>query len=224
MAEGHRGRLKYRFQAEGLSNFDPHTALELLLFYVIPRRDTNLIAHRLVDAFGSFSNVLDAPLEELQKVEGIGENTALFLKMIPQLSSYYLTDRAEVRRQIGSASEAGDYLLPRFIGKTNEQVYLLCMDNAGKILYGSFIHQGTVNFAALSPRTVAEIALRVGASRIIIAHNHPHGFAIPSKQDVSSTNALLRALQPLGIHLADHLIIANQDFVSLAESGCLSSL
>ena len=222
MAEGHRERLKRRFLNEGLRNFEDYQALELLLFYVIPRKDTSPIARTLIQRFGSFSAVLEAPLEELKKVEGMGESSATYLKVLSAMSNYYMTDLTRFKKQITSTREARDYLLPRFIGLTNECVYLLCLDKSGRILHGDFINEGTVDISTLSPRTIVEIALRVGASRIILSHNHPRGFALPSSSDVASTLELKNLLETLGIELADHLIVSENDCVSLRESKILT--
>ena len=138
------------------------------------------------------------------------------------MSNYYMTDLTRFKKQITSTREARDYLLPRFIGLTNECVYLLCLDKSGRILHGDFINEGTVDISTLSPRTIVEIALRVGASRIILSHNHPRGFALPSSSDVASTLELKNLLETLGIELADHLIVSENDCVSLRESKILT--
>ncbi|MGN0664286.1 MAG: RadC family protein [Negativibacillus sp.] len=224
MAEGHRERLKKRFLKEGLSNFEDYQALELLLFYAIPRKDTSPIARALIKRFGSFSAVLDAPVEELQKVEGMGEASAVYLHLLPAMANYYMNDLCRYKKQITSTKEAGDYLKPQFIGKTNEMVYLLCLDSGGRILYGDFVNEGTVELASLPLRSIVEIVLRVGASSVILAHNHPRGFALPSREDITSTHALQQSLHCLGIRLLDHLIVAENDYVSLSESNQLLSL
>lgn len=223
MAEGHRERLKRRFLNEGLRNFEDYQALELLLFYAIPRKDTSPIARALIQRFGSFSAVLEAPLEELQKVDGMGESSATYLKILSAAAGYYMTDLTRFKKQITSTGEAREYLLPRFLGLTNECVYLLCLDKSGRILYGNLINEGTVDLSTLSPRTVVEIALRVGASRIILAHNHPRGFAIPSSDDIATTVELRTLLSTLGIELADHIVVSENDCVSMRESRLISS-
>ena len=224
MAEGHRERLKRRFLKEGLNNFEDYQALELLLFYAIPRKDTSPIARELIKRFGSFSGVLSAPVDELKKVDGMGESSATFLSLVSAAGSYYLRDLCRYKKQITSTKDAGDYLVSQFIGLSNECVYLLCIDNGGRILHGDFISEGTVGLSSLSVRSVAEIALRVGAASVIIAHNHPRGFATPSSSDLQSTHILQKALQNLSIALLDHIILAENDYVSMAQSGMLLKL
>lgn len=219
---GHREKLKARFLKNGLDAFEPHNALELLLFYAIPRRDTNELAHRLMKTFGSFAAVLDAPLEQLMEVEGIGQNTAVLLKMIPQLCRMYLDDSNQGGRQLQTSEEIGGYLMPKFVGMTVEGVYLLCMDNRNKILFSQMISTGgTVNASSVTIRVIVEAAVRCQATQVVLAHNHPQGFALPSQQDIAATRAIAQHLRVLGIQLTDHIITAKNDYVSLAQSGIL---
>lgn len=217
--DGHRKRLKARFVKSGLDDFEPHNALELLLFYSIPRKDTNPIAHRLINRFGSFSAVFDAKPEELAKVEGITENTAVLISMIPQLARKYLEDKADAQNLIGSFNDIGTYLLPKFVGRTVETIILAALDNKNKIISCSIIAEGENDRASLSKRKVMEEAIRVGATRVIIAHNHPRGFAVPSKEDLILTKEVYFLLKSVDIELVDHIIFAEDDFVSLSASG-----
>ncbi len=224
MAEGHRERLRRRFVKEGLRNFEDYQALELLLFYVIPRRDVSPLARDLIQRFGSFSGVLCASVEELEKVPGIGESAAVFLHLLSELYPYYLNDLHRYKRQITDPKDLEEHLAPRFLGLGKEVVYLICLDNSNRIIYSDFISKGNVNHTSIDIRTIAEIALRVESRSIIIAHNHPHGFAIPSEQDLVTTRQLQRSLHTLGIELLDHLIFADGDYVSLQQSGKMLEL
>lgn len=217
--EGHRERMRARFLKTGLDGFDDHTALELLLFYSIPRGDTNGIAHRLMERFGSFSGVLDASIEELQKVPGIGERSAFLLKMIPEFSRRYQEDRHSMGTILDSSEKIGNYLRNKYIGRTNEVVYLICLDNKKKLLYCDILTEGTINSAPITVRSIVEIAMRVGAASVVISHNHPQGFALPSADDIATTQKLRTALQMVSVELLDHIIVAQDDFVSLADSG-----
>ena len=124
--EGHRQRVKDRFRREGLDNFDELYVLELLLFYCIPRKDTNPIAHRLLDHFGSLTAVLEASPEELEKVEGINASASTFLSLITQVGRYYQVHRAEPGDILRTSDQCGNYLMPYFFGRDNETVFLLC--------------------------------------------------------------------------------------------------
>lgn len=219
--EKHRDRLRERFLKDGLDSFEPHNVLELLLFYARPRGDTNPLAHRLVETFGSLSGVLDAAVEDLCQVEGMGKKTAVFLKMIPQVSRYYLDDKFKNGYIIDGAKSAGEFLLPKFVGKTNEVVYLVCLDNKGKVINTTQVMEGSVNATQVSARRIIEIAIRTNASAVIISHNHPNGVAIPSGADVATTRNLDQALRLVGISLMDHIIVAEDDFTSMADSGII---
>lgn len=217
--EGHRERMRKRFREEGLDMFTDIQALELLLYYTIPRRDTNLIAHNLLERFGSFSQVLEAPVEELVKVEGVGENTAVFLHLIPQAGRFYMRDRTDNVKVLPTLESCADFLVPRFIGRRVEMVFLLCMDAKCKVLSCRKISEGSVNTAGISVRKIVEQALAAGASSVVIAHNHPGGLAIPSNEDIQTTEKIADSLRALDIHLVDHIIVADGDYVSLAQSG-----
>lgn len=219
MHEGHRERMKEKFLAAGLDGFQPHEVLELLLFYAIPRKDTNEIAHCLIDTFGSLSAVFDAPFDLLKKVEGVGDNTALFIKLFPQLCRRYLEDKHDNKDKIISMDLAGQIMLRKFVGRDQEAVILLLLDAKGRQLYCGVVNEGTVNAADIYVRKVVELALMYHASLALISHNHPSGVALPSSSDLEATVCLRDALKLVGVRLLDHIIVADNDYVSLAESG-----
>lgn len=203
----------------GLDDFAPHNVLEFLLFYSIPRGDTNPIAHRLIDAFGSLSGVFDATPEELMKVSGVGESTAILISMIPQMARKYLEDKADAVNVVGGCGDIGAYLLPKFVGRTNEALMMVSIDNKNKVISCSVVAEGTVDSAKVSRCKVMEEAMKVKATRVILAHNHPRGVAVPSAEDVAMTREIGRLFAQVGIELVDHIIIADDDYVSMAASG-----
>lgn len=216
--KGHRERLKQRFLEEGLDHFTDVQVLELLLFYAIPQKDTNPIAHTLLDHFGSLSRVLDAPVEELKKVSGIKDNTATLLALVTQLCRYYQVDSAQRVEILNSLEACGNYLVPRFFGRTKETVFLLCLDAKCKVICCKEIGEGSVNAASISIRKVVETALNANATSVILAHNHPSGLALPSEEDVLTSKQLYTALRAVDIVLADHMVVADGDYVSMAQS------
>ena len=218
---GHRARMKQRFLEHGLDNFNDLNVLELLLFYAIPRQDTNEIAHRLLDRFGSFSAVLEATIEELREVPGVGENAATLLKLIPQIDRRYLISKTEERPQIRSSAQAGKILIPRFRYAREEIVYLLCLDSRNMLISCEEIGRGTLGEANVSVRAIVEMALKRNAAAVILAHNHVDGFAIPSHADQHATRQIYDALKLVGIMMTDHIVVAGDDFVSFADSGLL---
>ena len=218
--DGHRQRLIQRFLEEDLDNFEPHNVLELLLFYAIPRKDTNELAHVLIDTFGSLKGVFDAPYEELIKVAGIGPNTAALLKLVPTLTrTYYSSDARSVI--LDTSEKSGEYFLPYYIGQTEEVVRLACLDAGGKVISNQILHRGSANAAEVNLRKIVNIALRNNAMGVILAHNHPGGLPLPSEEDVATTKSIREALMPMGILLMDHIIVAGQDYVSMARSGII---
>jgi DNA repair protein RadC len=217
--DGHRERLRQRFLSEGLEGFAEHNVLELLLHYAMPRRDTNPLAHGLIEHFGSLSGVLDASVEELCKVQGVGVHTASMLALMPPLFKRYQLSGQKSERCIDTVEKAGAYLIPQFIGAKSEVVFLLCLDAKGKLLGCRQLFEGSVNAAQIGTRKVVETALTLRASSVILAHNHLSGVALPSKEDEATTLTLRSALAAVGVTLADHIIVADNDFVSLAQSG-----
>ena len=208
--------------AEGLDNFTQEQVLELLLFYGIPRIDTNEIAHDLVSHFGSLSQALDAPVKELMKVPGIGESAAVLLHLISETSRYYQINRMMHEKVLNTMEKCAQYLIPHFVGRRNETVFLLCLDAKCKLLCCREISEGTVNAAGVSVRKVVEAALAVNATSVIMAHNHPSGVAVPSAEDVLTTQRIAEALRTVDIILADHIIVSDDDYVSIRQSKLYS--
>jgi len=216
--DGHRERVKNRFRKEGLDHFEEVHVLELLLFYVVPRVDTNPLAHRLLEHFGSLRNVLEATAEELVKVQGVKENIATFLTLISDVTRYYNVRLQKDVTKITTTQQCGEYLKPFFIGKRNEIVYLMCLDSSGKLLSCKSIGEGSVNAAAVSVRKIVEASLAANASSVILAHNHPNGLALPSPEDVQTTQRVAKALNLVDILLADHLVFAQNEYSSMLVS------
>lgn len=217
--DDHRQRVRQRFLESGLDDFHEIQALELLLFYCIPRRDTNPVAHALLEHFGSFSQVMEAPVEELKKVKGMGESSAVFLHLVTAVSRYYQVDRVKQVKTLPTIEDCGRYLIPFFHGRRNETVFLLCMDAKCKVICCKEIGEGSVNSAGVPIRRIVETALGVSATTVVLAHNHPSGLALPSGEDIETTHRAAAALNAVEINLADHIVVADDDFVSIAQSG-----
>ncbi len=217
--KGHRERLKKRFLEGGLDDFTDIQALELLLFYAIPQKDTNPIAHDLLDSFGSLSQVLEASPEELKKVKGISDHAATLLTLVTQLSRYYQVDCAKQVKCLTTLDDCGEYLVPYFFGRNQETVFLLCLDAKCKVLCCKEVGEGSVNSASISIRKIVETALAANATTVVLAHNHPSGIALPSAEDLETTRRVAAALQAVEINLADHIVVAEGDYVSMAQSG-----
>ena len=222
---GHRARLRARFKAEGLSGFADHNVLELLLFYSIPQRDTNALAHRLIAEFGSLSGVFDASIDALQSVDGIGETTAVLIKMIPEIFARYEQDKVRTDALIlDTAQKAGEYLVPIFLGKTTERLVVICLNHKCKVTNTVTVSEGTGDSTELSLRKIAEAAINSNASSVILAHNHPAGVAAPSGADVEMTRHMILCLKNFDITVHDHFIIAGKDWFSMATSKRFRSM
>ena len=217
--DGHRQRLKERFLSQGLDGFTDIQVLELLLFYALPRRDTNPIAHELLKKFGAVRQVLEAPVERLTEVEYITENAAVLLKLAPAMLRYYQVDKVKEDMPLVTIHACGDYLKHFFLGRKNETVFLLCLDAKCKVLACREVGEGSVNSANVPIRRVVEIALAEGASTVILAHHHPSGIAIPSGEDLATPRRLYAALSTVDVILADHIVVADDDYVSMIQSG-----
>lgn len=220
--QGHRAKMRQRFLKNGLESFADHEALELLLYYAIPRQDTNPIAHRLMERYGSLSAVLTAPVEDLKKVEGIGESAAILLLAAGQIGRKARLSDAAQSRALTDVESVGAYLLERYAGESHELVYQLCLDRKGKLLVCKRLGDGGAFAAALDIRKMVENAILTSASTVILAHNHPSGIALPSADDCAATTRAAQALETIGVTLADHIIVADGDFVSMAQSGYLT--
>ena len=217
--KGHRERLKKRFLEHGLDSFTDVQALELLLFFAVPRQDTNPMAHALLDRFGSLSQVLAASPAELQKVPGIGANGAALLSLVPQFCRFCQVDSVQRIKCLTTLDACGEYLLPYFLGRNQETVFLLCLDAKCKVLCCKEVGEGDVNSASISIRKIVETALVTNASTVVLAHNHPSGVATPSEEDIQTTRQVAAALRAVGITLIDHMVVAEGDFISMAQSG-----
>lgn len=216
---GHRQRMKERFLKEGLDHFSDIQVLELLLFYAIPRQDTNPIAHALLERFGSLPQVLEAPVEELEKVPGVGPSAALLLNLATAVGRYYMVQRSQNVTILNTIQACGDYLKSVFIGRRTELVYLLCLDAKCKVLCCREVAEGSVNSANVPIRRIVEMGLAANATSVILAHNHPSGIAIPSDEDVATTHRVAAALRMVDIQLVDHIVVADDDYVSMVQSG-----
>ena len=220
---GHRKRLKKKFIENGFDIFEPHEALEMYLFYAIPRKDTNPLAHRLLDRYLTIGGVCDAPIDELQREFGLSESASVFLKMLPEMSRLYAESKLSDDYVIDYET-LGDVFKTKFIGRTNEAVALMLGDAKGKMIYFDIISKGSLNSASMPIRKIVDLSLRHNAKTAFIAHNHPSGSALPSGDDIDTTQTILETLASVDVELVDHFIITDDDYVSLRQSGIAGSI
>lgn len=219
--DGHRDRVRKRFLMNDLNGFADHEALELLLYYAIPRGDVNPLAHALMDRFGSLAGVFSAPQELLTQVEGVGERTAMLLRLVPQIAQKARLTELEREVALNTRERVGEYLLELFSRERNEAVYQVCLDGKGKLLTCRRLGEGSASAVNLDVRKIVQNAITFCASSVILAHNHPSGVALPSEADQTATLRVKAALESVDVRLEDHIVVADHDFISFAQSGLL---
>lgn len=207
--DGHRERLKKRFLSAP-DSFEDHELLELLLFYAIPRRNTNDIAHFLLDRHGSVRGVFDANISSLCQTDGIGENSAIFLRAVSEILMRYERSICTHGELIDSCSDMGRYVKSLFVGTEQEITYLLLFNNSKKLIGFKKVGEGYSCENLISVRDIVEMSLASNASCAVLAHNHPNGQAVPSSDDLYSTRKVEETLRAVGVTLVDHFIIAGE--------------
>ena len=217
--QGHRQRVREKYMLNGIESFKHHEALELYLFYAIPYKDTNELAHRLLAQFGSLSAVFDAPPSALRDF-GLSESAVTLLKLLPDMSRLYKIDKTENSSKVINGFALCSYFEPFFHGMTDEVTRLLLTDKKGKEVYSGIIARGSINTTDVPVRKIVELALYYNASYAALAHNHPNGFAKPSDEDLETTKKVFFALRLISVKLVDHVVVADDDSVSM----CLSSM
>ncbi|MEE0930170.1 MAG: JAB domain-containing protein [Acutalibacteraceae bacterium] len=220
---GHRDRLRKKFLSNGFDGLEKHEVLELVLYYGIPRKDTNPIAHKLLDCFGSISAVMDAPIDKLKEA-GISENCAIYLKMIPQICRMYMEDKHNNKDKIIDSNNIGDKLKYKFVGRDYEAVVLMLMDSKYKEVFCGVVSKGSVSACEIYVRKIIELAVLYNAKFAVLSHNHPSGLALPSNDDIVTTKKIYNALRLIDVALIDHIIVADDDYVSLNESGFMEEM
>lgn len=217
--EGHRERARQEFLQHGFDrNTPPHKILELLLFYCVQRADTNPIAHELIAKYGSVAGVLDAPVEELATFKGMSERSAVLLKLIMPIARRYIYDKQEQKPTFCSLDAIGKYILGRYLGETQEKLGIMCLDTKGALLSFGFLSDGDLSSVGMSSRELAKAVLKSNATAAVLCHNHPNGIALPSDSDVLLTKQAAETLSNIGVQLIDHIVVADTDFVSMAQS------
>jgi len=217
--QGHRARLKQRFAEHGLDGFHDYEVLELLLTYVIPRKDVKPIAKRLLKQFKTLAGVFDAEVEALQTVEGLGAASAQFLKLVRATHLEYLASELAEKPKLDSPDVVKDWLRVSLQDKSIEYFGALFTDQQHRCISTETLFEGTVDRAVVYPRTVVKRALALDAKGIIIFHNHPAGTAVASEQDIALTQQLLEACATLDIKLLDHFLLAGKQVLSFQEQG-----
>ncbi len=222
--DGHRERLRNKIKSNGLESLEPHEVLEYILYFAIPRKNTNDIAHDLIKKFGSVVDVLEADKEKLVEVEGVGLKVADFLTSLPEISRYYFNFEKLSTIKFTKTKDIAKYLITHFKGKKHEIFTVICLNNKGELIVCKDLFVGTVNEVNVCMRKFTEEILATNCAAVLISHNHPNGFVAPSGNDLVLTKTIINLLQPLSIQFLDHILVAGKDFVSFRESGALRAI
>lgn len=219
MAEGHRKRVSQRFTEENIDTIPDYVVIEKLLHGVIQRRDTGAMARELIRQFGGIPQIVDAPVEELMKIPGIGETAANFIKFVPLFYRRYATDKYDKPMIFNDPDVAARYLTEKFIGYESETLMVLCMDSNCRMIACRPLSEGDTDSVDINIRKILKFSISFDSARIILAHNHINGNAIPSQDDILATNRIAKSLREVGIMLDDHIIVSGGDCISMRQSG-----
>lgn len=217
--ENHRQRVHDKIRKKGFEDLPEHEVLEYILFFSVPRRDTNPIAHALVDRFGGFAQVLEASEEELCEVPGVGPNSARLIHMLLGVGRYYAQCKTRTPRFPKESEGREKFIASLFYGESNEVFWIVALSDTLQILRKVRLSEGVSNTVSASINRIAAEAVSAGASALVLAHNHPSGTAIPSSEDIPATARIVAALQPLNIQVLDHYIAAPDGVCSLRKRG-----
>lgn len=215
--EGHRKRMRARFYENGFSGFSDHEVLEFLLYHSIKIQDTNEIAHKMINRFGSLYNLFEADTKEIMKICKCKEATALLISMVPHLARRYEKCRWEPRELIDSSTKAASFAKHLFIGETVECFYMICLDNQSRLIGTELLGKGTTTEAHFYKKDIITSALKRQAVSVIITHNHPSGYLNPSAEDEISTREIISALRTIDVTVVDHIICAGDKYLSFTE-------
>ena len=218
-----RERVRQKFSKTEMEYFHDHEKLEMLLFYAIPRGDTNPIGHELMERFGSLSGVFDADYESLVEVTGVGPKAATLIGVVASLIRAYQDDYCSQHNAIRNAAEAKDFMRSKFLCKSTEQIVMACIGGNGKVVFSDVIAQGSPETVGISTIEIMRKAIVMRATHVVLGHNHPNGISNPSSKDVYATRIIADELARVGVELLDHIIVAPDGVCSMRESGLIGN-
>jgi len=217
---GHRQRFRTRYiKGGGLDAFADHEVVEFLLYYGIPQKNTNQIAHKILKEFGKLHNLFEASPKQIMARTGLTENTATLLSMVSQLAKRYQYDKWEKRIVFEDSKQIGEYMKIAFIDQSLECFYMMCLDNGMALRGLELLEKGTLDSVELHPHKIVDFALMNKASYVVLAHNHPSGDERISEADLNATVDIVQQLRPFNVYVLDHFIMVGEKYISLAENG-----
>ena len=217
--KNHRERMRKRFAEHGFDGFAEHEILEMLLYYAIPRKDTNPLAHVILNEYKTLANVFEADPAELAKLPGLSESSAVLLSMIPHLARAYEKSKWDREYVLHDTDAIGQYAVALLRGKVNEEFALICLDSNRRVHWSGIIAKGTLDRIEAYPRLVVSEVIKRNAKNVVFAHNHPNGTLVPSAADKSTTKRLIEILKGIDVYTIDHIIVSGSRYYSMAEMG-----
>lgn len=223
LGEGHRERLRKRYIKSGLEGFNDYEVLELLLTYSIARKDVKPIAKELIEKFGTIDEIAKSDVKSLLEVDGIGEGSAVFLKLIGDIALTLYREKIEDKDilTIKSKNSLLSYLRGEIGYSPREEFKILFLDSSNKLIASETLFYGTIDKSAIYPREIVERVIKNRAKSVIFAHNHPSGNISPSKKDIELTQYMYDSLKLLEIRLLDHIIVTKNSYFSFLEEGLI---
>lgn len=216
--KNHRNRVKEKFLHSGFDTFSEHEILEMLLFYTIPLADTNELAHRLIKKYHNLAGVLDANIDSLVEVDGVGNHTAIFLKMLPAAFCEYSKRKLDKNTNLNTCSQAKEYVAKLTSSLDHEQFFIICLNSSNRIISTKKISTGSFNKVEVPIRKVTDFVFKNNCDRIILAHNHPNGKPNPSPEDIVLTHKLFYSCVLNDIDILDHIIYSPLGSYSFSEN------
>lgn len=221
--QGHRERIRKQTYENGFLGYGDHQVLEVILTYVIPYKDTNPIAHDLINTFGSLAGVLDAKIDDLIKVKGVGLKTATFLATLPKIFQAYNMSKAREKVVLDSPTKIVKYFKQYVTVCGNEDFYVACLDNRNNLIVLEKIGKGDAHAIRINMREFTSTILKHPTSAIVICHTHTTNDPQPSREDIMFTQRVIDITSPLGVAMVDHIIIAPDSHYSFFNAGRLGN-
>lgn len=216
---GHRARVRAKYLKVGMQGFSEHEIIEFLLYYCNAQQDTNEVAHRLINEFGSLGGVFSAAIEDLVKVKGIGEQSAFLIKFISDLMKLQIGE-FDKRVSLDTTEKIGDYMMPFFEGSGVEMTFIMALNEEKKVIRVIKVAEGSFDSVALCIPKITRQLVSCGAFFAVVVHNHPRGIALPSVKDIRTTKQIQLALSSVGVEFVDHIVISkDKDYISMRDSG-----
>lgn len=218
---GHRERVRQKFIQNGLDPFQDHEVLEFLLFYAIPMKDTNELAHKILNEYGSIDNLFEASPKEISENCGVSENVAVLLSLVPQLARRYMLSRFKDKPLLDTVEKAGAYCIALFVGSVIEKMYVICLNNRMLLTGVQLVGEGTIDEMHFYAREIVKAIMQYKAVYVLLAHNHPSGMLAASANDIKATSAIIKALEHINVKVLDHIIVGGLDFYSFSQKRLL---